>query len=353
MESNEQPGQAKRWMLKRARGLIWSGVIVAYGVLAFGWLWKAGGAGMSDAAAQAAFAALIVQTFAFHGGLVLLVVLASALMLRMRLAALVLVPALAWTLGPAVWSWVRPLPAQPPAGTPVLVVFSANVLYSNTHAEDLMSQVDRVDADVVLLQEFDAGPHAELERRIREKYPHARTWPQSDSFGQAVFSRIPFESEPTLWWGGDYIRVPQLEFEVTFEGTRVAVWNIHPLPPAGNQYIIEQRGMIVSLGERVDATMSADDAPDAIILAGDFNAPWGTGHLRELSATGLRDAHRAAGLGRGGTWPRNGVLRFAPSIALDHALYSGDLRCVHAAVGEDFGSDHRPIVAQFTVDRGK
>lgn len=342
-------GRGRRaWALARVRGLTWAGITAAYGVLAFGWAWHAGDGSARGWWSTLAFASLAVQTFAFHGGLVLAAVGVVAAVLRLKWALVALVPLLAWTLGPAAWSWVRPMPAAPAPGEPVLTVFSANLLYRNSDALALIEQIDGVGPDVVVLQEF-GGPgsaHASLEGALRERYPHARTWPQQDAFGQAVFSRLPFEGEPTLWWGGERSRVPQLEFEVEFGGRRVAVWDVHTLPPSGRDLIGEQRAMVVALGARARALLSSAGGPDALVLAGDFNAPFGTNHLRELRAAGLRDAHASAGRGRGGTWPDRGVFSLAPRIALDHVAFSGGLRCVGARVGEGFGSDHRPVWAR-------
>lgn len=346
MGTRDEPGRVRRWALARLRSLVWSGTIVAYVVLAFGQVWRAGAGDMTGVEPRLAFVALIVQAFAFHAGVALLVVAAVAGVLRMKRALVALVPLLAWTLGAAAWAWVRPLHEAAP-GEPVLTVFSANLLYSNRDAASLIEQIDAADPDVVVLQEFTDVNHGELERLLRERYAYARTWAQTDAFGQAVFSRLAFEREPTLWWGGEAFRVPQLEFEVVFDGRRVAVWDVHTLPPASDEYIVEQREMIVRLGERVRETMSGEDAPDAVVLAGDFNAPFATNQLRELGAAGLRDAQRSAGRGRGGTWPEAGApLGWAPKLPLDHVLYSPGLRCVGAGVGRGFGSDHRPIFAR-------
>ncbi len=344
-------GQARgvrKWVIRRVRGLVGAGVAAAYCVLAFGWAWRAGGAGMSDLESILAFGALVVQAFAFHTGIALVGLALVSVIFRMPRTLLALVPALVWTIGPAVWSCVRPLPDEPQGET--LSVFSANILYRNDRAADLISQIDASDPDIVVLQEFAPGLHDELERLLRDRYPHARTWPQSDAFGQAVFSRLAFVEEPTLWWVGERARVPQLEFEVEFGGRRIGVWNVHPLPPSGRDLVREQRGMVIALARRAADRMASDDAPDALVLAGDFNAPFGTGHLRELRVAGLRDAHRVAGRGRGATWSPGGVLGWAPGIDLDHVTWRGSLRPVGAGVGERFGSDHRPVWAEFVVE---
>jgi len=337
----------RRWVLRRVRGLVWAGVIVAYALLVFGWAWKAGDGSARGVWSMLAFASLVVQTFAFHGGLVLLVVWVVAAALRMKWAVLVLVPALVWTLGAGVWSWVRPLPEAPAPGQAVLTVMSANVLYRNRDALDLIEQVDEADPDVVVVQEFSSRNHAALEAALRERFAYAEVWSQDDAFGQAVFSRLAFASGPTVRRGGGSYHVPVIECEVEFAGRRVAVWDVHTLPPSGRNLIGKQREMAVALGERVREELERADGADAVVLAGDFNAPFGTNHLRELRAAGLRDAHQSAGRGRGGTWPETGPpMGWAPKIALDHVLFSDGLRCVGARVGRAFGSDHRPVVAR-------
>ena len=336
------PAPRRPWPLLRF--LAWCTVVGAYPALAFGWAWRWPADGMGDLAAALTFAALLIQTFSLHAGIALGVVAAFGACLRMKRLLLAAAPLLLWTLGPAAWSWVRPMPS--PSGGPVFTVFSANLLYGEADTDNLVAQIRAADADVVLLQEYTPASVQELRPALHGAYPHALSLPQQDAFGQAVFSRLPFTSGPELFNDGGRFLVPLIVFEVEWEGRRIAIWNVHLLPPASVQGVRLQREMAAWLAARAEERM-ARGGVDALVVAGDFNAPYRTNHLRELRGAGLGEAHDAAGRGRGGTWPRNSWLRHFPPIRLDHAMYRGSLRCVGARVGDDFGSDHRPVVAVF------
>jgi endonuclease/exonuclease/phosphatase (EEP) superfamily protein YafD len=114
---------------------------------------------------------------------------------------------------------------------------------------------------------------------------------------------------------------------------------VHLLPPASMSLVREQRLQSIALA----AALEQDRLP--MIVAGDFNATGASEHLRYIRADRLHSTHDEAGTGRGGTWPRRGVLRHAPSIRLDHVLCSHELVATRSAVGDDFGSDHKPVWA--------
>ena len=89
------------------------------------------------------------------------------------------------------------------------------------------------------------------------------------------------------------------------------------------------------------ARRRVDQAAGPRIVAGDFN-------LVETSAIyrtywgDLSDAFAAAGLGFGNTkstrlW----------GVRIDHILTDGSLRATACRVGQDLGSDHAPVIAEF------
>ena len=82
------------------------------------------------------------------------------------------------------------------------------------------------------------------------------------------------------------------------------------------------------------------------VLAGDLNATVWSPPLRALlKTTGFEDTGRKRGFQA--TWNRTNPL-FALSI--DHVLHSDDLRCLSRKIGLSFGSDHRPLVVDFSFE---
>ena len=342
-DARPRPGPLRRWL---ARACAAFGVCVA-AWLVFGLLWRHDPADASRLGGWLAFASLCSQTFAFHAGLVVLLAGLVALAARARRTAVLLVLLLVPTLGSRA---ITHLPsARGASDAPGLTVFSANLLYGRADEANLLAQIEAADPDLVLFQEY-TPLSASYELRLRDRYPHRVVLPREDAFGQAVFSRVPFTREPEVWRGPPGSVIPLIACEIDSDAGRVAVWNVHTLPPVGWRNTVAQRAMVAWIAERTRATMSGPDAPDGLIIAGDFNAPYATNHLRELRHAGLREAHRDAGVGPGATWPRLWWKRHFPNIRLDHAMHAGSLRAAHASVGDDCGSDHRPVIARFVRD---
>lgn len=313
--------------------------------LAFGWFWRHDPADRDVIDGWLAFAALFSRAFAFHLGVVMALVALVAVLARARRPLVLLVLLLVPTLGSRAMTYAAPRQAAE-SDEPGITVFSANLLYGRGRVADLIAQIEREDPDVILFQEY-TPESSGYEALLRARYPHHVVLPRDDAFGQAVFSRLPFADEPALWHGPEGSTIPMIACEVVVQRKRIAVWNVHTLPPVGWRGTVRQRAMVAWIGERAAELMSGPDTPHGLIVAGDFNAPYRTNHLRELRAAGLREAHEDAGVGPGATWPRLWWKRHFPGIRLDHAMYAGGLDAAGARVGEDFGSDHRPVVARF------
>jgi endonuclease/exonuclease/phosphatase (EEP) superfamily protein YafD len=82
------------------------------------------------------------------------------------------------------------------------------------------------------------------------------------------------------------------------------------------------------------------------VLAGDFNATLDHLLVRELLATGYRDAADATGHGFTATWPQGGSL---PGVAIDHVLADERMSVREFAVHPLRGTDHRPVFAVLTL----
>lgn len=328
------------------RGAGWSAWGVCLGWLGFGWLWNHDPASQDAHDGWLAFAALCSQAFAVHFGVFVLLLALTALAVGARRLAMACSLLLLPTLGSMVHGFMPRTAASPDAHEEGLTVLSANMLFGQDRLAELLPQIEECDADLVLLQEYEAGD-SESEARLRMWYPYFASWPREEAFGQAVFSRHPFVQQPRLVRGPEGTLIPAAACIVEVRGRAVAVWNVHPLPPVGPERTLGQRAMVCWIADRVTEMMGEPDGAEGLIIAGDFNAPYRTNHLRELRHAGLREAHDEVGLGAGATWPRVGWERHFPGIRLDHIMFAGVLEPVWAEVGVDYGSDHRPVIARF------
>lgn len=338
--------------------LLWAGFAGVLGLWLVGLVVSGELEGAGRMHLLAFWVAFMARTFGFHMGLGLgLMVVLAAVVRRRRLAgcAAVLGAVLA---GPGVVSGFRSSPAIPGgvgAGAPVLTVMSANLLVGHADEDALLAEIARHDPDLLIFQEYTPAKADVLVRALAARYPHRHEAMRGHAFGGAVFSRLPFVGEPEdaphaelradagLREGGVVgIQDPQIRVVVEFAGAPVVVQNIHDAPPIGGSYLAEQRRFIGWLARWAAAE------PRAVLIAGDFNSTPESVNAADLRAAGLTEAHAAAGVGRGGTWPTDGPLSWVPRVRIDQVWARG-LRCVSSVVGEPNASDHRPVVAKYVL----
>jgi len=94
----------------------------------------------------------------------------------------------------------------------------------------------------------------------------------------------------------------------------------------------------------VDAGLADSDVP--FVIAGDFNTPVESRIFQRYWGD-LTDAFSHAGIGLGMT-RFNGWIR----VRIDHVLTGPGWHADRCFVGDDYGSDHRPVIADLTLRGG-
>jgi endonuclease/exonuclease/phosphatase (EEP) superfamily protein YafD len=211
-----------------------------------------------------------------------------------------------------------------------------NLRYDNPTPEKVLSLIGRTQPDVVTLDEVSPMWRGKLEL-LANAYPHRIicSFPHRTS-GVAILSRRPFmqDSEPQCYTGGALAIA-----NVDFGGTPVDVAALHvgwPWPFAQRWQTGEIALPLASLG------------PTAV-MAGDCNAvPW--------SAT-VKQLARAGGLtlmsSVGPTWQYIKLpefMRFA-GLPIDQVFSKGAVLIHSAARLETVGSDHLPVMVDFSLRR--
>lgn len=140
---------------------------------------------------------------------------------------------------------------------------------------------------------------------------------------------------------------PQIWFDIEFAGRPLRLANIHLVPPIWwGGYTTLRAG-----GAALTAWAGGPEGERPDVLMGDFNSVRRSCIQRGLAQAGYVEAHAAAGRGRGSTWPRRGLFRFAPGVRIDHAYVGPGLRVLSAKVSEDYGSDHAGVIVELARDR--
>ncbi len=328
------PSQRLR-MLRRDAWLV---VIASYVLLAAAYLWPQDFRATSPAYNLACYVLFLAETFVWHIGLVILLIALLAAWRRAWRLAAATVPLLLVTLGPEVYHCLPQSP--PPIQGEAVTVMSVNLLCTNPTPEAIIGEIRAADPDILLLQEYSPHWHEAIREAIGARYPYAKWVVRPDPFGAAIYSRLPFEDDVRTDLHLAGVETPQMRAVVRIGGRRVALYNIHLVPPYGLELTATTRHQLADLIEHLDAE------PLPMILSGDFNFTDRSENAALLRAAGLTDTHRTAGWGRGSTWPVNGILRYLPGLRLDHIYLSDSLTCAHSRTGEGIGSDHRPIVAK-------
>ncbi len=226
--------------------------------------------------------------------------------------------------------------AAVPAEGPTVRALLANIYTGNRAHDKFLAFAGSTDPDIIVLLEVNRRWMSELSG-LRGEYPHWHSSPREDNFGIALLSRIPFEEVRTSYLGG--ADVPSVVARLRIDGRPLTVIGTHPLPPVGRNYSRYRNEQLAELAQFV----SSREGP--VVVLADLNmTSWSPYFRRLLRTSGLRDSRK--GFGLQATWPTSNRLLLIP---LDHCLVSSGVRVHSRKVGPNIGSDHYPVVVDFSV----
>jgi endonuclease/exonuclease/phosphatase (EEP) superfamily protein YafD len=220
-----------------------------------------------------------------------------------------------------------------------LRVMTSNLLFSDADATEVVRLVRDNRVDVLAVQEFTANGQAALKAAGLETIlPFYQLAPEWGASGSGLYSRYPFAEQAARRNDGGF---QQAHATIQVPGAAtIYVESVHPLAPAALDMV---SGWAADLADQVPAV---GDVPK--ILLGDFNATLDHKPLRDLIATGYRDAADATGDGWTGTWgPYDGDP--IPPVTIDHVLVDERIGVQDVQVHTVKETDHRAIIARVTV----
>lgn len=235
------------------------------------------------------------------------------------------------------WAAPKISPDPPRLAGPTLKLMSVNLLTVNPDPERIIREILDADPDVLALQEFSPRWAAAFSNhRFYTQWPHNIQRIREDSFGCAVFSKIPFAKAEFFYL--DIHRVPQIRTAFLLNGKEVHLLNVHLLPPRTAEYAA------IYYAEQDELLKHVRDLGDKpFIVMGDFNTTEHASFFREMTAV-APSAFDQAGSGFGFTWP-NGLF-WIPPLCLDHIFLAPRLGCRSFRLGRGDGSDHKPLVVE-------
>ena len=236
----------------------------------------------------------------------------------------------------AVWPQWTPTKGAAVPDQPIVRVYSANLWVFNTDVAAMRRSIVAADADILVLVEVGEAPAARIDELLAG-YPHrtaiGRTRGPGDHARSIIASRYPILQ-----------RLPDRNDGLSAVGATVQtpigpinVFGVHLTRPWPYQYQWGQISQVMALTERRKA---APDHP--VIAAGDFNSVSTARIGRQIQA----DMGLIPAPGWPATWPSQAPA-FA-GITIDQVYRSPDLALITRRLGQPTGSDHRPVVTEFT-----
>jgi endonuclease/exonuclease/phosphatase (EEP) superfamily protein YafD len=245
------------------------------------------------------------------------------------LAAFVLLACLNYALVLPFYFGRPPAAAQKPARAMLI-----NILASNGNTKQVLEAIQAADPDLLVLEEV-TPKWAETLREL--DYPYRLENIRTDCFGIMLLSRVPLSKTNTVLVGT--AGVPTLIANVHLPQGEISLIGTHPLPPFNGEYSRQRNAQLAALPELV----ASREKP--VLLIGDLNAsPWSARFRQLLKDSGLKNSMQ--GFGFQPSWPAHS--RFL-RIPIDHMLHSPGIRIHSRQIGPDVGSDHFPVIVDFTV----
>jgi vancomycin resistance protein VanJ len=245
------------------------------------------------------------------------------------------------------------LPHSPTAAASDAPTFTAatyNIEAITSDPQRVLKVTAGLNADVIGLEELGPDHAALFEKDLSEKYPYQALYPQLPVHGVGLLSRYPILSQELIPPFPDSMLYLRATLDVN--GTRVAVYVVHPPPP--RQFIspltYDDSRRDAEIAVLIDKYLAHETGP--VIVLGDFNMTDQSDAYRRMDR-GFDEAFRTAGWGLGFTFPdkiRSSIRLIPRLIRIDYVWYNATFAASGAQVGGDSGtSDHRPVVAQLVL----
>ena len=224
-----------------------------------------------------------------------------------------------------------PQPAQKQLRALLINVNFRSKAYART-----LAAIKRLNPDFVCAIEVNRAWKERL-LTLRGSYPYMQGMAFRNGWGMWFMSRFPIERSQAVWRRDKGI--PHIVADLSVSGKRLSVIVTHPYAPVTRRYAALRNEQLAALRHLVGSQKRP------LLVLGDFNCtPWSPYFSQLLKMGGLRDSRQGFGLQP--AWPVwNAFLR----IPIDHCLVSSGIAVSGRQVGPDVGSDHLPIVVDFSI----
>jgi len=211
-----------------------------------------------------------------------------------------------------------------------------NADLDNPEPEKVLEYLRQADADLVVLVEVTPTLMKALEP-LQPAYPYARSSPRNDGRGIAVWSRLAWDDIEVREFDPSGFLSVVARFSLA--GNRLTVIGTHPPWPMGATCSEHRNQQFAELARFATAQEGQ------VMILGDMNCTSWSPHFQDLlRGSGLQDSRQ--GFGIQPSWPAWLPL---PLIAIDHCLASPGVIIHDRRIGPEVGSDHYPVVVEFSI----
>ncbi len=211
-----------------------------------------------------------------------------------------------------------------------------NVSYDNEDHKKLLKYIREINPEFLVLLEITDLWMLKLEE-IQDHFPYYQRHVHQ-KYGIILMSQIPIEESSILFLGDEDIPTVIAKFAPA-KNERLTLIGAHPRSPVSSAHAKSRNKQLRSTAQLIS------EQSDPVVLLGDLNVtPWSPVFHDFLTYSGLHDSLK--GIEFQPTWPT--MFPFA-WIPIDHCLISSEIMIHSRQVGPNVGSDHYPLVVDFSV----
>ncbi len=234
----------------------------------------------------------------------------------------------------------------PPENATTYRLMTFNVFGRNEQPESIVENIAEVDPDIVALQEYNPYVRSEVHPLLSEIYPHFQYCAGGERAFVGLYAKLPFEPLDEDACSSSIMsqeRTARIIVRFDIEnGADFSLATTHHDWPAPVTRQAQQFGLLR------DALATVEPP---LVLVGDFNStPWSYALRNFVSEAGLyRHTRNVPTFPK--LWYYLGDWRWTPAILpIDHVMTRGAVSIHSLTTGHPSGSDHLPIVVEFSVD---
>lgn len=217
-----------------------------------------------------------------------------------------------------------------------------NVGHGRAAAEQVRDALLASPAQVVLLQEWNEGTRLELQRSLRDRFPHQHYF----GAGKASMAVLSAFELGDLRWVEPPSANPWLSAKVATEHGTLHLAGVHlDLLAALVGNLAQSDEVLVDIAHHLAGSRHA-------VVAGDFNLTRWSSTMDPLEAAGFTDAFHTVGRGFGFTFPTFGRYRgvpLPPTVRIDYVWCSPGVVPIACSLAPVAGSDHLALRAELSL----